>query len=202
MDPNPPEPGPRPAPPRKPKGDSVRGRKHLSPTEVEATASAAAGIGRHGHRDALMVRMAFRHGLRAAEVVSLRRDQVDFERAVLHVRRVKGGTPSTHPLSGPTVRALRKTFRDYPDVPYVFVSERGGPLTERSLHHVVARAGVSAGIGMPIHPHMLRHACGHKLANEGRDTRAIQAYLGHSNIQHTVRYTELAPDRFRGFWTD
>jgi len=49
---------------------------------------------------------------------------------------------------------------------------------------------------------MLRHACGFKLANQGVDTRALQHYLGHKNIQHTVRYTELSPDRFRDFWRD
>jgi type 1 fimbriae regulatory protein FimB/type 1 fimbriae regulatory protein FimE len=67
---------------------------------------------------------------------------------------------------------------------------------------MVARAGRIAGIPFRVHPHMLRHACGYKLANDGQDPRAIQAYLGHRNINHTVRYTELSPERFRGFWKD
>ncbi|MCP4313195.1 MAG: tyrosine-type recombinase/integrase, partial [Bacteroidetes bacterium] len=67
---------------------------------------------------------------------------------------------------------------------------------------LVARAGKETKMEFPVHPHMLRHACGYKLANDGHDTRAIQAYMGHRNIQHTVRYTELAPDRFSGFWSD
>jgi len=67
---------------------------------------------------------------------------------------------------------------------------------------MMERAGVEAGLGLKVHPHMLRHACGFALANAGHDTRAVQAYLGHRNIQHTVRYTELAPDRFKRFWTD
>ena len=75
-------------------------------------------------------------------------------------------------------------------------------MTDSSVRKIVARAGVAAQLGFPIHPHMLRHACGYKLANDGQDTRAIQHYLGHRNIQHTVRYTELAPHRFRTFWTD
>ena len=84
----------------------------------------------------------------------------------------------------------------------MFVSERKGPLTDSSVRKLVARVGEVAKLGFPVHPHMLRHACGYKLANEGHDTRAIQHYMGHRNIQHTVRYTELAPDRFSGFWKD
>ncbi len=93
-------------------------------------------------------------------------------------------------------------MRDYPDTPYVFVTERKGPFTTSAVRKIIARAGERAGIGFPVHPHMLRHACGFKLANDGHDTRAIQHYLGPKNIQHTVRYTELAPDRFNGFWKD
>ncbi|MEI8396685.1 MAG: tyrosine-type recombinase/integrase [Rhodospirillaceae bacterium] len=110
--------------------------------------------------------------------------------------------PSTHPLRGPEIRALRKLLRDYPDTPYVFVSERRSPMTEATFRKIVARAGDAAELGMPIHPHMLRHSTGYKLANDGQDTRAIQLYLGHRNIQHTVLYTQLAADRFNGFWKD
>ncbi len=92
--------------------------------------------------------------------------------------------------------------RDYPDTPYVFVSERKGPLTASNVRKIVSRSGEIAELGMPIHPHMLRHSTGFKLANDGHDTRAIQLYLGHKNIQHTVRYTELAVGRFRDFWSD
>ena len=114
---------------------------------------------------------------------------------------VKNGTPATHPLRGPELRALRKMAREYPDSPYVFASERKGPLTGSSVRKIVARPG-KADIPFPVHPHMLRHACGYKLANDGQDTRAIQHYLGHKNIQHTVRYTELAASRFNDFWQD
>jgi site-specific recombinase XerD len=71
---------------------------------------------------------------------------------------------------------------------------------DKSFHTLIARLGERAGMPFPIHPHMLRHACGFALANAGHDTRAVQAWLGHRNIQHTVRYTELAPDRFKDFW--
>lgn len=86
--------------------------------------------------------------------------------------------------------------------PYVFVTERKGPLTASTVRKMIARAGERAGIGFPVHLHMLRHGCGFKLANDGHDTRAIQHYLGHKQIQHTVRYTELASGRFENFWKD
>ena len=114
----------------------------------------------------------------------------------------KNGADSTHPLRGPEIRALRRLQRDYPDTPYVFVTERKGPLTASTMRKMMARAGVKAKIKFPVHPHMLRHGCGFKLANDGQDTRAIQHYLGHKNIQHTVRYTELSSDRFNGFFKD
>ena len=86
--------------------------------------------------------------------------------------------------------------------PYVFLSERKGPLTDSSVRKMIAQAGEVAGLGFPVHPHQLRHACGYKLANAHQDTRAIQLYLGHRNIQHTVKYTELGAGRFQNFWRD
>lgn len=188
------------SPPRKTQDE--KSRKHLTPDEVEAMIDAAKKIGRHGHRDATLIMMAYRHGFRVSEAISLRWDQVDLKMGVLHVNRLKKGTPSTHPLRGPELRALRQLKREYPDAPYLFVTERGGPLTPRTAHNVVNRAGSKAGLPFAVHPHMLRHACGYYLASKGHDTRAIQAYLGHRNIQHTVRYTELAPGRFKDFWDD
>jgi type 1 fimbriae regulatory protein FimE len=163
---------------------------------------AAKRIGRHGHRDASLILLAYRHGLRVSEITALRWDQVDLSQGLLRVNRSKNGTASTHPLGGPEIRALRRLQRDYPETPYVFLTERRGPLTDSSVRKMIARAGATAKLGLPVHPHMLRHACGYKLANHGHDTRAIQHYMGHRNIQHTVRYTELAPDRFNGFWKD
>jgi type 1 fimbriae regulatory protein FimB/type 1 fimbriae regulatory protein FimE len=149
-----------------------------------------------------MILIAFRHGLRASEAVDLRWDQVDFNRAVLHVCRSKGGASSVHPLSGSEMRALRRLQRETDASPFVFVSERGAPFTTAGFARMMERAAVAAGLGLKVHPHMLRHACGFALANAGHDTRAVQAYLGHKNIQHTVRYTELAPERFKAFWRD
>ena len=159
--------------------------------------------GRYGHRDATMILLAYRHGLRVSELVALRWDQVDVKEGRLQVNRVKRGTASVHPLRGPELRALRKLEREGPTGgAYVFASERGGPITAAGFRKLLARAGEESMVGFPVHPHMLRHGCGYKLANDGHDTRAIQHYLGHKNIQHTVRYTELSSERFKGFWGD
>ena len=187
--------------PRRAKNSELRSREYLTEQEVNALI-AAARQNRYGHRDSTMILIAFRHGLRASELVGLRREQVDYARAVLHVRRIKGGTPSVHPLSGVELRALRRLQRESTASPFVFVSERGAPFTTAGFARMMERVGEAAGLGLKVHPHMLRHACGYSLANAGHDTRALQAYLGHSNIQHTVRYTELAPDRFKDFWKD
>ena len=189
-------------PPPRRSNKAVRPREYLTSDEVDRLIVAAKGLGRHGHRDMTMIIMMFRHGLRVSELVTLRWDMIDLKQGVMHVSRLKNGVSSTHPLRGPELRALRKLRRDYPDTPYLFVSERKGPLTASNVRKIVSRAGDNAELGMPIHPHMLRHSTGFKLANDGHDTRAIQLYLGHKNIQHTVRYKELASGRFKDFWTD
>ena len=190
------------APPCKRPNAASRNREYLTPAEVDRLREAAAKRGRHGNRDATMILLAYRHGLRVSELIALRWEQIDLRQGVLHVRRRKNGSPSTHPLHGPEIRALRKLARAYPETPYVFVTERKGPLTDSGFRKIVARAGKMAGLDFPVHPHMLRHSTGFKLANDGQDTRAIQHYLGHKNIQHTVRYTELSSDRFKEFWDD
>ena len=188
--------------PRRVPNSSVRSREYLTPEEVDKLIRAAKVIGRHGHRDATLILLAYRHGFRVSEVITLRWDQVDLKQGVLHVNRLKNGTPSNHPIRGSEIRALRRLRREYPETPYVFVTERKGPLTASTVRKIVARAGREAKLPFPVHPHMLRHACGYKLANDGHDTRAIQHYLGHKNITHTTRYTELAADRFNGFWAN
>ena len=187
----------------RPRNADVRPREYLTPDEVERLQKAAGQEGRHGHRDASLILLAYRHGLRASELVSMRWDALDLKTGTLHVARAKNGSPAVHPLRGPELRALRRLKRETETPsPYVFVTERGGPLTTDTLRKLVQRAGQTARLPFPVHPHMLRHACGFKLANEGHDTRAIQQYLGHRNIQHTVRYTELRADRFKDFWRD
>lgn len=190
------------APPGRRKNSDYRSREYLTPAEVERLIKVAMGSRRWGQRDRTLVLLMYRHGLRVSEAVSLRWDQVDFDGGNLAVTRRKNGKPSTQPLRGSELRELRQLRREWPDSPYLFVSERGAPMKAGNVRKLIARLGVAAKLAIPVHPHMLRHACGFYLANKGEDTRAIQDYLGHRNIQHTVTYTALSPDRFKNFWKD
>jgi integrase len=178
----------------------LRTREYLLPSEVDKLV-ATTKRSRYPQRDAILILVTYRHGLRAIEACDLEWSQVDFDTATLHVRRVKNGKPATHPIRGDELRALRQLRRDQgSQATFVFTSERGTPFTPDALNRLVKRLGGKATIGFPIHFHMLRHSCGYALANAGHDTRSIQDWLGHRAIQHTVRYTELTPARFKDFW--
>jgi len=188
--------------PRRPKNAKLRTREHLSEREIGRLIEAAKK-NREGHRDALMILMAYRHGLRASELVDLQWSQIDLAHSVIHIRRLKNGNPATHPVTGNELRGLRKLQREAPASAFVFVSMRGTPFTVSGFRRMLERVALEADMEhLKVHPHMLRHAAGYKLANQGTDTRTIQAYLGHKNIQHTVRYTELSATRFKGLFHD
>ena len=189
-------------PPRRTSNLDRRTREYLTPAEVDKVLQASSKVGRHGARDRTLILLAYRHGLWVSELVTMRWEQIDLKTGLVHVARLKNGLASTHPIRGPELRALRELRRDYPDTPYLFVTERGGPMTPATVRKLIARAGELAELPFPIHPHMLRHSAGYKLANDGHDTRSIQQYLGHRNITYTVRYTELSPERFKSFWKD
>jgi type 1 fimbriae regulatory protein FimB/type 1 fimbriae regulatory protein FimE len=190
-------------PPKRKPNAAFRSREYLTDSEVERLIKAA-GDNRYAHRDATMVLIAYRHGLRVAELVRLRWEAIDFKAGTIHVSRVKGSSASVHPLSGRELRALRRLQREQnPSSPFVFINERGAPFAPAGFRILIARLGAAAGLDFRVHPHMLRHACGFALANRvGTDTRRLQEWLGHRNIQHTVRYTELSPARFRNLWPD
>ena len=181
---------------------SPSSRRYLTTDEVERVIRAAGTVGRHTDRDKAMILMAYKHGLRVSELIELQWHQIDLEERLIHIERLKHGTPAIHALNGKQISALKKCKKCYPKSIYVFPSERHGPLSRRNVHYIIKRAGEIAQLGFLIHPHMLRHACGFKLANDGVDTRSIQGYLGHRNIQHTVRYTELSSERFKEIWKD
>ena len=177
----------------------IRRRRSNRPGNSQATRLRACRRNVHRGRACRRRRIRGRcQGLRACEVCDLQWHQVELSAGRLHVRRSKRGTPSVHPLQGDEIRALRRLQRSSKaPTPYVFASERGGPMSAKSFGTLFARLGERAGMAFSVFPHMLRHACGYALANAGHDTRALQAWLGHRNIQHTARYTELAPDRLR-----
>ena len=126
---------------------------------------------------------------------------MDLRAGLLHVSRLKGGVPSTHPSEAPSYGRYAVCAAPT-STAYVFTTERGGPLTDSGVREIVTRADTAATLPFPVHPHMLRHATGYKLANDGQDTRAIQHYLGHKNITHATRHTNLALDRFKASWRD
>jgi type 1 fimbriae regulatory protein FimB/type 1 fimbriae regulatory protein FimE len=188
--------------PRRQANAKLRTREYLMPAEVEKMVKAAKD-GRWGHRDATLILVAYRHGLRAKEICDLEWSQVEFGRsAALHVRRVKSGKPSVHPIRGDELRMLTALRKEFPDTGYVFTTERGTPFTTDAVNRLVKAIGKRAKLSLPVHCHMLRHACGYALANRGVDTRAIQDWLGHVSITHTTKYTELSPVRFKDFWRD
>ena len=176
-----------------------RTREYLEQKEIEKLI-AAANNNRHSLRDQLIITMGYRHGLRCCEIADLKWEQVIWDKARLHVNRAKNGEASKHPIAGDELRNLRALRRKYPDSPFIFCTRHDGhlvPLKRSAIFKIIKRAGAVAGLAT-CHVHQLRHSCGFQLANKGQDTRAIQDYLGHKNIQHTVKYTKLSETRFSG----
>jgi type 1 fimbriae regulatory protein FimB len=184
-------------------GDGDSDRKHLTGREVERLIEATKG-GRNEARDRCLLLLMFRHGLRVSEACRLKLDQVDTESRVLHVARLKGGLSTTQPLRGDELRAitawLKERARMKPTGKTFFVSEQRKPLHRSTVNLALRKYSAAASLSLLAHPHMLRHACGFALADQGADTRLIQDYLGHRNIQHTVKYTATNPARFEKLW--
>jgi len=178
-------------------------RKHLVSAEVEKLLEVAKGS-RNAARDRCLLLLMFRHGLRVSEACGLTLAQVDTESRVLHVARLKQGLSTTHPLRGDELKAIKawltKRAKMKPKTDAFFLSERRTPLSRKTAWVTIRDYGRAAGLSVEAHPHMLRHACGFALADQGADTRLIQDYLGHRNIQHTVRYTATNPARFERLW--
>jgi type 1 fimbriae regulatory protein FimE len=179
----------------------VRVREYLTSDEIDQLIAALKKKSRNPNRDACLVTMMFRHGLRVGEAVHLKWDQINFKDSTLCVNRLKGSKDSVHPIPGSELRLLRKLEREK-NSRYIFLSERKSPLTTQAVYRMLRNVEQDLGWDFPIHPHMLRHSCGYYLANQGNDTRAIQMYMGHTSINNTVLYTQLTGDQFKNFWRD
>lgn len=177
-------------------------RDYLHSAEIDKLLSAAKSFPRHGLRNHLMILLAYRHALRISEVISLRVSDINLDEGRIYCKRLKGSVTNTHPMEGDEIRLCRRWLKERPKtaLDFVFVSERGSPLTRQSAWRIVAEAGERAELDLDIHPHMLKHSCGYYLANKGLDTRLIQDYMGHKQIQNTVRYTATNAKRFEGLW--
>jgi type 1 fimbriae regulatory protein FimB len=178
-------------------------RKYLTEGEIKRM-MLATQAGRNPERDYLLILLSFRHGLRVSEACSIQLEQLDLESAVMYVNRLKRGLSTVHPLQPDEVEAITRWLevrsKLAPSNPYLFVTQRGSIMSRQTVHHLMRRYGELAGLGVRSHPHMLRHACGFALADQGLDTRLIQDYLGHRNIQHTVLYTAANAARFKRVW--
>jgi len=175
---------------------------YLLPNEVGRLLHAVSSSGRHGHRNYTLILLCYRHGLRLSELTEFRWRMVDFKHKVLRVNRAKGGINSVHPLSASELAALRKLKTDYSGHSHLFVTDRGEPLSKRTVARIVAQAGRDAGIKIPVSPGMLRLSCGHALASAGHNMVALQHYLGYRNMRHAMRFFELPDKPFKDFWKD
>lgn len=176
------------------KNIEYRSREYLTPEEVKRLIQAAGLRGRHPVRDQAIVLLSFRHGLRAGEAATLKWDAV-MDKSI-YIQRLKGSVSGSHPLQPDELELLQELRERYPDSRYLFPNERGEHISQGAITKMLERAGKLAELPMAIHPHMLRHSCGYYLAELGMPTRDIQEYLGHRQIQNTVRYTAGNPARF------
>jgi site-specific recombinase XerD len=178
-------------------------KKFLTPSEIEAFLGAAKTT-RNGARDHCLALMAYRHGLRVTELISIELSDLDLNTGRIFVRRVKGSLSTSQPIEGDELRAIKRWLRErsaheMAASSLLFLSERG-PMTRQAVNYLVEIIGQKAGLSLKVNPHMLRHSCGFALAEKNTATRTIQDYLGHKNIRHTVAYTATNAERFKGLW--
>lgn len=181
-------------------------RKYLTSDEVKILLQTIS-LNMISCRDYCMINMAFIHGLRVSELTALKISDYDPWSKKIHIKRLKGGFSTSHPLlpeENIVLLSWLKERQQFPgqNLPWIFLSHQGNRLSRQRFYQLLRHYGQQACLPLNIHPHMLRHACGYNLAELGNDTRLIQDYLGHRNIRHTVIYTAANAARFKNAWTE
>ncbi|WP_376707240.1 tyrosine-type DNA invertase [Pantoea ananatis] len=184
--------------------EGIMKRKYLTGEEVRSILRVIHD-NKDSYRDYCMVSMAFLHGLRVTELVSLKISDYDPLSKKIYIKRLKGGLSTCHPLLPEEERVLNLWLSERKKIegnhlPWLFLSQKGGRISRQRFYQLIRAYGEKANLPISVHPHMLRHACGYSLAERGNDTRLIQDYLGHRNIRHTVVYTASNSERFVGAW--
>ena len=186
---------------RKKNAESRERGEFLTPDEIERLCTAAGSIGRHRKRDYALIFIAYRHGYRVSEVAELGWEKVNLKAATMWISRKKGSNSNEHPLHRDEVKALvRLEPKPENRRGLVFQNERGGQLSESCIRKMVARAGKLAGFPFHVHPHQLRHACGHTMANKKLATSIIAHWLGHVDERNTKRYAVIDDATLKGIW--
>jgi integrase len=191
----------RQSPPRRLPNSASRTREHLLPDEVERLLKATRK-NRNPIRDYTLILLMFRRAMTVSEAIRLRWADVDLHAERIFVKRLKSGVDSTQPSSGIELRYLKQLRRKNPNSSWVFLSERGGPMSRRNAHAIVAKAGRDAKVGFPVHCHQLRHALGYYMAEKKVPTRSLAAYMGHKNLNNTAKYAALSSNHFNDWWDD
>lgn len=180
-------------------------RKYLTSSEVEKMLNASLS-GKNPKRDYCLIKMCFLHGCRVSELSNIRLSDLDLSNGKLWMQRLKNGFSTVHPLYKDEKEdieswlAERRNYRGAEESDCLFLTSRGNRMSRQRIYRLFQKYGVEAGLSVRVHPHMLRHACGFALADQGADTRLIQDFLGHRNISHTVIYTAANPERFNRLW--
>ncbi|EDP9872206.1 tyrosine-type recombinase/integrase [Salmonella enterica subsp. enterica serovar Gaminara] len=157
-------------------------------------------------RDKTIFTIIYRHGLRVSELTGIKISDLDMSEKTIYIRRLKNGFSTIHPLQNETWQLIKKWLKirrvyiKNEDEGWLFLTERGKRISRQWIYKLTREYGKIAGFSLKIYPHMFRHSCGYALANQGLDTRLIQDYLGHRNINHTVHYTASNPARFSRVW--
>ncbi|MBD1261519.1 tyrosine-type recombinase/integrase [Maribacter polysiphoniae] len=177
-----------------------RTKDYLSDSEMKLLLQASKKT-RYPKRNYLLLLMIYRHGLRVSEAVNLKKSDVNIKESRVWINRLKNGLSVEHPISGDELRAIRRYLNSRKDnLPWLFINERGLPLTRQAVNYITTSVGEKANLPR-VHPHTLRHSCGFYLANKGYDLRLIQDYLGHRDPKHTAHYTRVVSSRFEKLWS-